>query len=82
MLDLDETLAHYVEHEPGVGYLAPRPGAQDFLQRMNGYGFELVIFTAATQDYADWVRATSNATSARLKLFNSSVLDAIPFFAR
>jgi Dullard-like phosphatase family protein len=55
VLDLDETLAHYVEHEPGVGYLAPRPGAQDFLQRMNGYGFELVIFTAATQDYADWV---------------------------
>merc|ERR1712098_375094 len=37
------------------GYLGPRPGAHDFLQRMNGYGYEIVIFTAATQDYADWV---------------------------
>jgi len=55
VLDLDETLAHYVEVEPGVGHLGPRPGAHDFLQRMNGYGFEIVIFTAATQDYADWV---------------------------
>lgn len=54
MLDLDETLAHYVESD-GQAFLGPRPGAHDFLQRMNACGFEVVIFTAATQDYADWV---------------------------
>ena len=32
-----------------------RPGMREFLQRMNRSGYELVIFTAATQDYADWV---------------------------
>ena len=31
-----------------------RPGAREFLERMNQY-YEIVIFTAAMQDYADWV---------------------------
>lgn len=31
-----------------------RPGAEDFLEEM-GKHYEVVIFTAALQDYADWV---------------------------
>eukprot|EP00933_Yihiella_yeosuensis_P035989 TRINITY_DN29688_c0_g2_i1.p1 TRINITY_DN29688_c0_g2~~TRINITY_DN29688_c0_g2_i1.p1 ORF type:complete len:789 (+),score=144.05 TRINITY_DN29688_c0_g2_i1:97-2463(+) len=54
VLDLDETLVHYFEHE-GIGNYDIRPGMHDFLTRMNQLGYELVIFTAATQDYADWV---------------------------
>jgi len=54
VLDLDETLVHYFELN-GVGNYGIRPGMFDFLQKMNSLGYELVIFTAATQDYADWV---------------------------
>jgi len=31
-----------------------RPGTEQFLKEMSKY-YEIVIFTAATQDYADWV---------------------------
>ena len=31
-----------------------RPGAREFLEKMSKY-YEVVIFTAAMQDYADWV---------------------------
>ena len=64
MLDLDETLIHYIEmtmaqgDDPndhvGGGHFLIRPGAQMFLQEMSKI-YELVIFTAAMQDYADWV---------------------------
>jgi len=54
VLDLDETLVHYFELN-GVGNYGIRPGMFEFLQKMNSIGYELVIFTAATQDYADWV---------------------------
>lgn len=51
VLDLDETLIHFVDngHE---SYYLKRPGCIEFLQEMSVY-FELVIFTAAMQDYAD-----------------------------
>lgn len=54
VLDLDETLVHYYELD-GMGDYHIRPGMHEFLERMNQLGYELVIFTAATQDYADWV---------------------------
>lgn len=54
VLDLDETLVHYFELN-GVGNYGIRPGMFEFLQKMSSIGYELVIFTAATQDYADWV---------------------------
>merc|ERR1719181_2124208 len=54
VLDLDETLVHYFEFD-GAGNYDIRPGMHDFLQRMSSLGYEIVIFTAATQDYADWV---------------------------
>ena len=61
MLDLDETLIHYIESvsddsqiESQIGTFLIRPGAREFLKEMSQY-YELVIFTAAMQDYADWV---------------------------
>ena len=64
VLDLDETLIHYIEmsmpmsdddnDHGGGGHFLIRPGAHMFLQEMSKH-YELVIFTAAMQDYADWV---------------------------
>eukprot|EP00747_Dinoflagellata_sp_TGD_P033413 gnl/TRDRNA2_/TRDRNA2_136608_c0_seq1.p1 gnl/TRDRNA2_/TRDRNA2_136608_c0~~gnl/TRDRNA2_/TRDRNA2_136608_c0_seq1.p1 ORF type:complete len:925 (+),score=133.40 gnl/TRDRNA2_/TRDRNA2_136608_c0_seq1:370-2775(+) len=54
VLDLDETLVHYFELD-GMGNYDIRPGMHEFLVRMNQLGYEIIIFTAATQDYADWV---------------------------
>ena len=47
VLDLDETLGHY-----SMGKFLLRPGVQNFLSEMNRY-FELILFTAATREYAD-----------------------------
>jgi CTD small phosphatase-like protein 2 len=52
-LDLDETLVHYFDGE-NEGHFLVRPGCKDFLITLSEY-FEIVIFTAAMQDYADWV---------------------------
>lgn len=58
VLDLDETLIHYFEmpsdgHSEG-GHFLVRPGARQFLRDMVKC-YEIVIFTAAMQEYADWV---------------------------
>lgn len=53
VLDLDETLVHYYE-QYGKGAFRVRPGCIKFLKEMSE-AYEVVIFTAATQDYADWV---------------------------
>jgi CTD small phosphatase-like protein 2 len=50
VLDLDETLVHFVEERNTV-YV--RPFAVEFLQQMSNL-YEVVIFTAGTKDYADW----------------------------
>jgi CTD small phosphatase-like protein 2 len=39
------------------GFFLVRPGAREFLIRLREK-YELVIFTAAMQDYADWVLNT------------------------
>ena len=54
MLDLDETLAHFKEKNSGNsnGVLRIRPGINEFLEEVGKY-YELIIFTTATQDYAD-----------------------------
>lgn len=52
VLDLDETLIHYMEIG-NEGRLFVRPNCQNFLEEMSKY-YEVVIFTAALQDYADW----------------------------
>ena len=53
VIDLDETLVHYVEEE-NRAYVQVRPYADYFLTEMGKY-FEIVIFTAAAEDYADIV---------------------------
>ena len=50
VLDLDETLVHYLESESRI---LVRPGTSHFLEILSNY-YELVIFTAGLQDYADW----------------------------
>lgn len=53
ILDLDETLIHYDPNEDVRKY-NKRPYAQEFIERLSAF-FEIVIFTAAKQDYADWI---------------------------
>lgn len=53
VLDLDETLIHFVEDPPN-NFFRTRPGAIEFLEEMSNY-YEIVIFTAGMKDYADWV---------------------------
>lgn len=54
VLDLDETLVHstFVDGDCSV---AVRPGLEAFLHIVGALGFEVVVFTAALQDYADHV---------------------------
>lgn len=52
VLDLDETLVHYVDNGP-ESRLNVRPGCSEFLAEVAKY-YEIAIFTAALQDYADW----------------------------
>lgn len=53
VLDLDETLIHFVDMGPD-SYFLIRPFAQQFLAEMWHY-YEIVVFTAGMKDYADWV---------------------------
>ena len=54
VLDLDETLIHFKPKQNGEdgGILRIRPGINEFLDEVGKY-YELIIFTTATQDYAD-----------------------------
>jgi Dullard-like phosphatase family protein len=53
VLDLDETLVHY-DGDTGEGRFLVRPGAVDFLTKLGEY-YEIVVFTAALQHYADHI---------------------------
>lgn len=53
VLDLDETLIHYVENGPD-SYFLVRPFCMEFLDELSKY-YEIVVFTAGVQEYADWV---------------------------
>ena len=54
VLDLDETLIHFKPHTNGeeAGTLRVRPGISEFLEEVGKY-YELIVFTTATQEYAD-----------------------------
>ncbi len=54
VLDLDETLIHFKPNpnNESCGKIMIRPYLYDFLKNVKKY-YELIIFTAATQDYAD-----------------------------
>lgn len=51
VLDLDETLVHY---DDVGGQFFLRPFAQEFIAETSQF-FEVVIFTAAVKEYADWI---------------------------
>jgi len=53
VIDLDETLVHFQEIDE-YGQFFVRPFAPQFLVNMAQY-YEIVIFTAAMQEYADWI---------------------------
>ena len=53
VLDLDETLVHFISDNE-FGYIQIRPGAEDFLKDLSEF-YEIIIFTAALQNYADKV---------------------------
>ena len=53
VLDLDETLVHYIEEENSA-YVQVRPYADYFLKELSPF-FEIVLFTAAEEDYTDIV---------------------------
>jgi len=53
ILDLDETLVHYISDKDSA-YIQIRPGTEDFLIDLAKY-YEIVIFTAALKNYADIV---------------------------
>ena len=55
VLDLDETLVHYIEEEnEDTAYVKVRMGAENFINILSEF-CEIVIFTASTQYYADIV---------------------------
>jgi CTD small phosphatase-like protein 2 len=69
VLDLDETLIHFVHSQEENGdqeaeeaedeedndfFYMVRPFCNKFLSELSKY-YEIVIFTAAMQDYADWI---------------------------
>jgi Dullard-like phosphatase family protein len=54
VLDLDETLIHFKvsNEDENEGVLQIRPGVVPFLEMVGQY-YEMIVFTAATQDYGD-----------------------------
>lgn len=53
MLDLDETLIHY-DYNAEIFHV--RPFVEEFLKKISVY-YEVIIFTAALQEYADEILA-------------------------
>ena len=54
VLDLDETLIHFEENPNGQSQFLIRPYAPQFIKKVSQY-YEVVIFTAALQEYADFI---------------------------
>ena len=52
VLDLDETLISFKLNETGKGMIIFRPGLDQFLNELSTL-YEMVVFTAGTQEYAD-----------------------------
>eukprot|EP00400_MALV-I_sp_L67-5_P001135 gene1135-671_t len=84
VLDLDETLVHYVEEENGdPSWFDVRPYCHEFLQLCHSMGWELVVFTAATQDYADWVMGQLDHTGiVAHRLYRQHALPWGPIFVK
>ena len=76
VLDLDETLLHYFEKNEVEGELRLRPGVNEFLSTLSEH-YEIMIFTAAMQDYADW--AIEHLTSSKVIAHRFYRQHALPF---
>lgn len=79
VLDLDETLIHFEETPDGASHFLLRPYAQNFIKEMAKH-YEVVIFTAAQKDYADFIldrMDTENSISHRLYRNNCSYCDNV-----
>lgn len=78
VLDLDETLIHCKRTE-AKGKILLRPHVKEFLNEMAKF-YEIVIFTAADKQYADWVldRLDVNNTVAH-RLYRCSTSNANGF---
>lgn len=80
VVDLDETQIHYKENfEPKSLHILVRPYSRDFLKKMSE-SYEIVIFTAATKEYADKILDTldtGNSISYRLYRHHTSQVDGI-----
>ena len=61
VLDLDETLVHYIEEENSA-YVQVRPYTDYFLKELSKF-FEIVLFTAADEDYTDIVLKELNKSN-------------------
>jgi CTD small phosphatase-like protein 2 len=82
VLDLDETLLHYLEKNDNEGELNIRPGADQFLKLMSEH-FEVIIFTAAMQDYADWALLNfENESSISYRLYRQHALPYGGFYIK
>ena len=53
VLDLDETLVHYIE-EGNLCYVKVRNGTENFIQQISKF-CEIIIFTASTSNYCDYI---------------------------
>jgi CTD small phosphatase-like protein 2 len=72
VLDLDETLGHYSQQK-----FLLRPGVHQFID-MVSKSFELVLFTAARSDYADWaMKLVDPQCKIFLRLYSQHTTDHV-----
>jgi len=76
VLDLDETLIHYNEE------LRVRPGCLELLRGCEAAGCELVVWTAATEDYGSWVLDSLSGAPAVHRLFRQHAIPFGPIFLK
>ena len=81
VLDLDETLVHYVDNGP-ESRLNVRPGCSEFLAEVAKY-YEICIFTAALQDYADWaIDSIDHQKNVRYRFYRQHTMPTGPVFVK
>ncbi len=80
VLDLDETLVHYDEKSEELNI---RPHAETFLTTLEKY-YEIVIFTAGLQDYADWALSQLGECASKIKyrLYRGHALPCRDFYIK
>jgi Dullard-like phosphatase family protein len=81
VLDLDETLVHYIETQ-GTGQYLSRPYAENFLKEMSKH-YEIIVFTAAVQEYADWILNDLDSSGyIKYRLYRQHTIPAGTYFLK